>query len=170
MLPIKTLFNEAKRCGVHKLALTEINNVASYLEMFRICDENKPRTNGLTKFDKEPYELEIAVGIEFRELKANCSTIGLAQNNDGFELLNRFCPSIIVMKKLPTPAWDGECVFIYPYKRLDPEQLFPKWVHRYSDARAPIPFSIDPFREEFKHKFIALGEPVTFLPPKSKRS
>jgi DNA polymerase III alpha subunit len=26
-LPSKALFNEAKRCGVHKLALTEINNV-----------------------------------------------------------------------------------------------------------------------------------------------
>ncbi|MDZ7649518.1 MAG: PHP domain-containing protein [Cytophagales bacterium] len=32
-LPIKTLFEEAKRCGVHKLAITEINNVSSYLDM-----------------------------------------------------------------------------------------------------------------------------------------
>src|SRR5712675_961733 len=44
-LPIKTLFNEAKRCGIHKLALTEINNVSSYLEMLRICDENKLRAH-----------------------------------------------------------------------------------------------------------------------------
>src|SRR5688572_12135428 len=85
MLPIKALFNEAKRCGVHKLALTEINNVASYLEMLRICQENKPRTNGLTKFDKEPYELEIAVGIEFRGVENELLYIGLAQNNIGFE-------------------------------------------------------------------------------------
>ena len=72
-LPIKTLFEEAKRCGIHKLALTEINNVSSYLEMLRICDENKPMVNGLTKYGKIPYELDIAVGIVVRskELKDN---------------------------------------------------------------------------------------------------
>src|SRR5271170_5266114 len=102
MLPIKTLFDEAKRCGIHKLALTEINNVGSYLEMLRICDENRavgmeniasqldgylpdleptpeigppsdvrlPR-NGLTRFGKAAYHLDIAVGIEFRTKKEN---------------------------------------------------------------------------------------------------
>ena len=62
-LPIKTLFEEAKRCGIHKPALTEINNTASYLEMLRICDVNRPLENGLTKFGKEAYRLDIAVGI-----------------------------------------------------------------------------------------------------------
>ena len=65
-LPIRKLFEEAKRCGIHKLALTEINNVASYLELLRICDENKPRANGLTKYGKIPYDLDITVGIDFR--------------------------------------------------------------------------------------------------------
>ncbi|MFM7430436.1 MAG: PHP domain-containing protein, partial [Flammeovirgaceae bacterium] len=44
-LPIKTLFEEARRCGVHKLAITEINNVSSYLEMLRQCHENYPQQN-----------------------------------------------------------------------------------------------------------------------------
>ncbi|HEU5292322.1 MAG TPA: PHP domain-containing protein, partial [Cyclobacteriaceae bacterium] len=88
-LPIKSLFEEAKRCGVHKLALTEINNTASYLEMLRICDTHKPYKNGLTKFDKEPYHLELAVGIEFR-IENDFLYIALAKNNSGFEVINRF--------------------------------------------------------------------------------
>ena len=66
-LPIETLFKEAQRCGVKKLILTEINNTASYLEMLRIRDKSLPRENGLTKFGEQPYQLDIAVGIGFRE-------------------------------------------------------------------------------------------------------
>ena len=66
MLPVKTLFEEAKRCGVHKLVLTEINNTASYMEMLRLCNNHRPDKNGLTKFNDTPYELDIAVGVEFR--------------------------------------------------------------------------------------------------------
>src|SRR5690349_7246756 len=92
-LPIKTLFEEAKRCGIHKLALTEINNTASYLEMLRICDENKAHKNGLSKFDKEPYHLDLAVGVEFRNVEthdhASLLYIVLAKNNRGFEVINR---------------------------------------------------------------------------------
>src|SRR6478609_2002064 len=88
-LPIKSLFEEAKRCGIHRLALTEINNTASYLEMLRICDENKPRQNGLTKFDKEPYHLDLAAGVEFRNGN-DFLYITIAKNNQGFEAINRF--------------------------------------------------------------------------------
>ena len=65
-LQVKDLFDEARRCGVHKLVLTEINNTASYIEMLRCCEENAPYKNGRTRFGKEAYRLEIAVGIEFR--------------------------------------------------------------------------------------------------------
>jgi DNA polymerase III alpha subunit len=88
-LPIKTLFEEAKRCGVHKLALTEINNVSSYLDMLRICEENKPAKDGLTKYGKTPYQLDIAVGIEFRN-DHELIYIVIARNNRGFETINRF--------------------------------------------------------------------------------
>ena len=165
MLPIKTLFAEAKRCGVHKLALTEINNVASYLEMLRICEENKPRANGLTKFDKEPYELEIAVGIEFRGQENELLYIGLAQNNIGFERLNRFL-SIHNHedKRLPSRPPEMENVFfIFPYRKLEPEQLRSNEFIgvRVHELHA---FSIDLSKEEFKDKFVA-WHPVTFLPP-----
>ncbi|HEY8935757.1 MAG TPA: PHP domain-containing protein, partial [Cyclobacteriaceae bacterium] len=50
------LFDEAKRCGIHKLIITEINNTSSYVEMLRLCAEKK-----------HEYELEIATGIEFRK-------------------------------------------------------------------------------------------------------
>ncbi len=72
------LFNEARRCNVHKLVLTEINNTASYVEMIRICEEN-----GVD------FSLDVAVGIEFRN-KGKLLYIGLARNNAGFQELNRF--------------------------------------------------------------------------------
>ena len=53
-MPVQVLLNEAKRCGVHKLALTEINNVSSYIEMLRICRENRAeKDRALTEFGKE---------------------------------------------------------------------------------------------------------------------
>src|SRR5688572_18053030 len=88
-MPVKQLFEEAKRCGVHKLILTEINNTASYIEMLRLCAENAPRENNLTKYGKEPYALGIAAGIEFRRGN-ELLYIAIAQNNEGFETINRF--------------------------------------------------------------------------------
>jgi len=88
-IPIKELFAEAKRCHVHKLVLTEINNTASYMEMLRVCRNNAPDEKGLTKFGKKGYPLEIAVGIEFRADNELLYII-IAKNNDGFEKINRF--------------------------------------------------------------------------------
>jgi DNA-directed DNA polymerase III PolC len=164
-LPVKALFNEAKRCGVHKLALTEINNVASYMEMLRLCEENKPRANGLTKFDKEPYDLEIVVGIEFRGVENELLYIGLAQNNTGFERLNKFLSQYNhAQKNLPArPPELDHVFFIFPYKKLEPEQLFD---HEFLGVRMHElhAFYLDPAKEEFTHKFVA-WQPVTFLPP-----
>jgi DNA polymerase III alpha subunit len=97
-LPIKTLFEEAKRCGIHKLALTEINNVSSYLDMLRICEENKPAKDGLTKYGKTPYQLDIAVGIEFRN-DHELIYIVIARNNRGFEAINRVFYPITTAKE-----------------------------------------------------------------------
>src|SRR5688572_21500420 len=87
-LPIEGLFSEAKRCGVHKLVLTEINNTASYMEMLRICSKNREHKDGRTKFGKEPYQLDIVVGIEFRN-EDELLYIAIAKNNFGFEQINR---------------------------------------------------------------------------------
>lgn len=88
-LPIKMLFEEAKRCNVHKLALTEINNTSSWLDMLRTCNENRVQANGKTKFEKEAYDLDLAVGVEFRN-ENSFLYITLAKNNQGFEEINRF--------------------------------------------------------------------------------
>lgn len=108
------LFNEAQRCGVHKLAITDINNTAGYIEMLRICQENKDR-----------HLLELALGIEFRR-DGQLLYIGLAKNNQGFENLNRYLSyhnsnDIPLLKSAPSLE---EVYFIYPWEhRPAPEKL-----------------------------------------------
>lgn len=123
-LQIKDLFEEARRCGVHKLVLTEINNTASYIEMLRYCAENSPQADGLTKFGKEAYELEVAIGIEFRR-ENELLYIIIAQNNRGFELVNRFLSHHNMEKKhLPDRAPEIEDTYvIYPFRKREPETL-----------------------------------------------
>lgn len=170
-LPIKTLFEEARRCGVHRLALTEINNVSSYLEMLRLCDENKTRENGRTKYGEVPHDLTIAVGVEFRNKDTDgvMQYIALAKNNQGFEAINRFLSyHNREDKPFPTRAPEMEdALIIYPFGKVEPEQLK---AHEYigvtgSDLRA---FSIHAAREDYGFKFVAL-HPVTFLPPEIVR-
>src|SRR5688572_19302456 len=123
-LQVKDLFEEAKRCGVHKLVLTEINNTASYIEMLRYCEENAPYKDGLTKFGKEAYKLDIAIGIEFRRDNELLYII-IAKNNKGFEMMNRFLSHHNMEKKsLPERAPEIEHTYvIYPFKKRELETL-----------------------------------------------
>jgi len=168
-LPIKTLFEEAKRCGVHKLALTEINNVSSYLDMLRICEENKPAKDGLTKYEKTPYLLDIAVGIEFRN-DHELIYIVIARNNRGFETINRFLSyHNREGKKIPKRAPEFDQVFIiYPFGTIEPDQLK---AYEYIGVSKPdlASFAIHPLREEYEYKFVALHA-VTFLPPEKNKN
>ncbi len=72
-LPIEGLFNEAKRCGVHKLVLTEIHNTASYMEMLRYA----PRIAS-TKMALQNSERNLMIWISLwalnSEKKMNCYT------------------------------------------------------------------------------------------------
>jgi DNA-directed DNA polymerase III PolC len=179
-LPIETLFEEAKRCGIHKLALTEINNTASYMEMLRICDKNLPCENGLTKFGKEAYRLEIAVGIDIRgrDTRSCISTtyIALAKNNKGFEEINRFVSKHNREDKdFPAHAPEFENVFIiYPFGKIEPSQLRE---HEYIGVRKEelhtfsIQWSVSSqaTTNDHYHRFVAL-HPVTFLPPEKKEN
>ncbi|MEK6781966.1 MAG: DNA polymerase III subunit alpha [Bacteroidota bacterium] len=183
-LPIQTLFQEAKRCGVHKLALTEINNTASYLEMLRICDTNSMRENGLTKFGKEAFDLNIAVGVEFRntpdgqtnngaddrgsrDAKFCISTtyIIIAKNNQGFENINRFLSfHNREAKPFPTRAPEFDQVFvIYPFGKIRPDQLR-EYEYIGVGQHDLSSFAIYSHRKEYEHKFVLL-HPITFLPP-----
>ncbi len=164
-LPIKTLFEEAKRCGIHKLVLTEINNTSSYLELLRICAENKARENGLTKFGKEPYLLEIAVGVEFRN-EHELLYIAIARNNRGFEAINRFLSHHNRMaEKFPTKAPELDQTFIiYPFGKMEPDQL-KAYEYIGVSPHDLLAYSIHPQCEEYDYKFVLLHT-VTFLPPK----
>jgi DNA-directed DNA polymerase III PolC len=123
-LQVKDLFEEARRCGVHKIVLTEINNTASYIEMLRYCKENSTGAGNLTKYGKEAYTLDIALGIEFRK-NNELLYIAIAQNNNGFERINRFLSHHnLENKPLPERAPEFEEVFIiYPFTKAEPEQL-----------------------------------------------
>ncbi|HEY3430265.1 MAG TPA: PHP domain-containing protein, partial [Cyclobacteriaceae bacterium] len=163
-LPIKTLFEEAKRCGIHKLALTEINNTSSWLEMLRTCNDNREFKNGKTKFDKDPYNLDLAVGVEFRN-ENDFLFITLAKNNKGFEAINRFL-SHHNREEKPFPARAPELedtLIIYAFGTIEPHRLKQ---NEFIGVRKQqlIAYAADPMREEYKHKFILL-HPVTFLPP-----
>jgi DNA-directed DNA polymerase III PolC len=169
-LPVKQLFAEAKRCGVHKLALTEINNTASYMEMLRICAENAPCEDGLTKFGKEAYLLDIAVGIEFRK-GPELLYLTIAKNNQGFEDLNRFLSYHNREKEEPLPVraprFDNNVFIIYPFGKVEPEQLRS---NEYIGIRKHQlnQFTFYAEKENYREKFVAL-HPVTFLPPHKRR-
>ncbi len=161
-LSVEQLFIEARRCGVRKLVLTEINNTASYIEMLRLCEERLPMgETGLTAFGKEAYPLEIAVGVEFRK-ENELLFIAIAQNNDGFEKINRFL-SHHNAKQIPLPvrAPELENVFvIYPFEKIGPEQLRVNeyiGVHRHELNRYGMNVAYKPHR----NKFVA-HHPVTF--------
>jgi DNA-directed DNA polymerase III PolC len=164
-LRVKDLFAEARRCGVHKLVLTEINNTASYIEMLRTCSVNAPiGDTRLTKFGKEAYDLEIAVGVEFREGN-ELRYIAIAQNNNGFEKINRFLSHCNATgKSLPRRAPEFEDVFIiYPF-RTEPETL------RHNEFVGVRKSELNQFAlykpyQEFRDKFVVL-HPVTFASKK----
>jgi len=166
-LPPQALFDEAKRCGVHKLVITEIHNTASYLEMLRICAKNQEKENGLTAFGKEAYNLEIAIGVEFRR-GHELLYIAIARKNDGFEEINRFLSKISrdeidVPKRAPAFT---DVFVIYPYEQAAAEKLRP---FEYIGVRKSqlVRYSTDPDRESFSNKYVIL-HPVTFLPPEKK--
>lgn len=161
-LTVQKLFEEAQRCGIHKLVLTEINNTASYLEMLRLCHAYKPGADGLTHYGKEPYVLDIAVGVECRGEENTLLYIVIARNNAGFEELNRFLSRYHREgKTLPprAPVFDN-VVIIYPFGRYAPELLRPQ---EYVGVRPQDlgPLTLYAPYHEYKHRFVALY-PVTF--------
>ena len=107
------LIKEARRNGIRKLVLTDINNTAGYIEMLRIC-----------KQEQHSYHLEIALGIEFRR-DNQMLYLGIVCNNRGFEELNRFL-SHHNNEDIPlphqAPAFD-HCFMVYPWGTRSPNQL-----------------------------------------------
>jgi DNA-directed DNA polymerase III PolC len=161
-MPVQQLFDEAKRCGVHKLVLTEINNTASYIEMLRLCEKNRPLENSnLTVYGEEPYALDIAAGVEFRH-DHELLYIAIAKNNEGFETINRFL-SLHNRERKPIPrrAPEFQHVFIiYPYPDVEP------WLLRKHEFIGVSKHQLNHFAiqsgyKQFPGKFVIL-QPVTF--------
>jgi len=167
-LTIEELFYEAWRCGVHKLVLTEINNTASYMEMLRICANHRTCEDGLSKFGRDPYNLDIAVGIEFRK-EDTLQYIAIAKNNRGFEHINRVLSYVNREgRAMPdrAPEFDDTAV-IYPLGRLDPALLRR---HEFIGIQPHelFDYSTIPDRLDYADKFVILY-PVTFLPPEEAK-
>jgi DNA-directed DNA polymerase III PolC len=163
-LPPEQLFQEAKRCGVRKLVVTEINNTASYMEMIRRCAKNAPDKTGLTKYGTPGYVLDIAVGIEFRDHEHELLYIVIAKNNQGFESLNRFLSyHNREHKPFPVKAPELENIYvIYPFGAKEPYALR---ADEFIGVRSfqLNQFAFSPYKSEYMHKFVA-WHPVTFLP------
>jgi DNA polymerase-3 subunit alpha len=73
-LSVEQLLSEARRCGIRKFALTDINNTSAILDFIRLAPG---------------YGVEPVAGIEFRRGNEQCFT-GIAGNNVGFHELNVF--------------------------------------------------------------------------------
>ena len=160
-MPVQELFDEAKRCGVHKLVLTEINNTASYIEMLRLCEKNRPHENNRTRFGEEPYILDIAVGVEFRQ-DHELLYIAIAKNNKGFEALNRFL-SFHSREGKPFPPRAPEfphVIIIYPYPKIEPERLR-KYEFIGVSKHQLNHFTVQSSYKLFPEKYVIL-HPVTF--------
>ncbi|MEM9328688.1 MAG: DNA polymerase III subunit alpha [Bacteroidota bacterium] len=111
-LSISALFDEAKRHGVRKLVLTDINNTSGYIELLRIARERRVE-----------WDLEVVVGIEFRR-EDRLQYIGIARNDEGFQELNRFlsrCNFNSQPVPVYAPVFDNAYV-IYPMDHV-PESL-----------------------------------------------
>lgn len=161
-MTVQQLFDEAKRCGVHKLVLTEINNTASYIEMMRLCEKNRAMQGDLTRYGEPAYALDIAVGVEFRHDR-ELRYIAISKNNRGFEAINRFLSyHNREGKPVPRRAPEFDDVFIvYPYGcGLEPAQLrghefIAVTKHQLNQFAVQAPY------REHPHKYIA-WHPVTF--------
>ncbi len=143
------VFEEAKRCQVRKLVLTDINNTSAWIELMRICNERKAE-----------HQLEIVPGIELRN-NNDLLYIGIATSNEGFEALNRFLSHHNTTETtLPTRAPQcSHCFFVYPWGALAPEQLLE---HEYTGLRPHQvhQLALSPYQKQ-QHKLV-VWQPVTF--------
>jgi DNA-directed DNA polymerase III PolC len=167
-LPVQTLFDEAKRCGVRKLILTDHHNTGSYMEMLRICEKNKEVGDGLTAYGKEAYNLQIGVGIEFRR-EHELAYVAIAKNNSGFEELTRFQSHLNrESKEVSNRAPQFDNVFIvYPFEKIDVEKLrqneFIGITYRQLNGYALLK------EQAARPDRLVILHPVTFLPPEKNQ-
>lgn len=157
-LSVEKLFDEARRCGVRKLVLTEINNTASYIELLRLCAARHPDS---PTAGEQAYALEIAVGVEFRN-DHELLFVAIAKNTTGFERINRFLSHHEAeKKKFPQRAPVLDDTFImYPFGKIHPEELHAHEFIGVSQHELSRLAFYNPYKEH-PEKFV-VWQPVTF--------
>ncbi|NOZ47747.1 MAG: DNA polymerase III subunit alpha [Chlorobi bacterium] len=108
MKPVE-LLAEAKKCGVTKFALTDINSTSACLNFTRLAPD---------------YNIEPVLGIDFRN-GAQQQFIGIAKNNEGFKELNDFLSAYLhAGKKIPDTAPPLKNAYIiYPFSKFKGQSL-----------------------------------------------
>lgn len=146
----ENLFKEAKKHGIKKLVVTDINNTCSYVEVLRHCNENK-----------HDHELDIVVGVEFRR-ENKLLYILIAKNNTGFEEITRFLSHHNNEQlEFPVRAPDFGHVFcLYLWNQFPPDALRE---HEFIGVRGGQlnKLMFDTGYKAFKHKYV-IHHPVTF--------
>lgn len=145
----KALFQEARKNGVHKLAITDINNTSAPIEMLRICNE-----------ERAEYDLQIAAGLEFRR-EHQLLYIGIAKNNEGFCELNSYLSHHNLHQKplLSRAPKFKHAHVIYPFNSISPASLEEhEWIGIRLQDLSHFPFSEC---NRFKSKIVII-HPITF--------
>ena len=144
----QSLFEEARKNGVRKLVLTDINSTAGHIEMMRICRERE-----------QEYSLEVALGMEFW-YQDQLKYIGIARNHLGYLELNRFL-SHHNQRDLPllsrAPEFENAFI-IYPWGRA-PEHLKD---HEFIGVRAQNLNQIITSKYALDQNKLVAWHPVTF--------
>ncbi len=160
-LSVEQLLAEAQRCGVKKLALTDINNTSAVLDFIRLAPK---------------YGVEPVVGIDFRRGHVQCY-VGIAKNNEGFHELNEFLTHCLrhgtnEVPDIPDIPPITENVFwIVPFEKFLQakeemksslaDKKFPCFIGVKSDQLTRLRFS--PFVKQLSR--LVVWHPVTFRNP-----
>ena len=147
-MSIEELVSAAKRMGIEKIALTDINNSTGMIDFVRECREQG---------------IDPVAGIEFRK-GDELLYIGLARNNEGFRELNEFLSQINLEKKeLPQDAPKfTNAYIIYPFETYS-KKILKK--NEYIGIRPAHAHKL--YSPEFRHDLTRLVvlQPLTFETP-----
>ncbi len=136
----------AKRLGINKLALTDINNTSGILDFFRLASDK--------------YKIKPIAGIDFRN-GAKQQFIALAKSIDGFKEMNDFLSAHLQSKEpFESLAPEFTDVFIiYPVSNYPRKLRDNEYIGIRSSNFNKLPFSD---ARHLYNKHVAL-QPVTFL-------
>jgi DNA-directed DNA polymerase III PolC len=143
------LFQEARRNQVNKLVITDINNTSAFIEMQRICIENR-----------DEFDLEVVPGIEFRKDHQLLYT-AIAMNESGFEEINTFLTAHnLEGTVLPARPPEFQAAYVvFPSGSMDPLQMHE---HEFIGVRIQDLNRIRFLGLEDQEERLVIWHPVTF--------